>query len=97
MPCPRRAAFGPCAALVASLKRFACALVRPLPPATHHATHAHTHSEKGFIRLKRQGADAKCGTDLSPGDGSGCHGGPPTVKVCGTCGVLYDTAFPIIG
>jgi len=51
--------------------------------------------EKGYIRLARS-SDANCGTDKTPDDGSGCSGGPPEVTVCGTCGILYDTCYPIV-
>jgi len=51
--------------------------------------------EKGYIRLKRS-ATVQCGTDPTPSDGSGCDGGPTTVSVCGTCGILYDTCYPIV-
>lgn len=49
--------------------------------------------EKGYIRLYR-GAKETCGTDTHPQDGSGCDGGPATVKVCGTCGIWYDNSVP---
>ena len=26
--------------------------------------------------------------------GTACKGDPPTVEVCGTCGILFDTSFP---
>jgi len=53
--------------------------------------------EKGYIRLRRTGSEStRCGTDLSPSDGTGCKDGPPTVKVCGTCGILYDVSYPIM-
>ncbi len=29
-------------------------------------------------------------------DGVGCNGGPASVKVCGSCGILYDTVYPTI-
>jgi len=51
------------------------------------------YGELGYIRLKRD-ATAPCGIDLTPGDGDICSGGPSTVKVCGTCGVVYDTTYP---
>jgi cathepsin L len=51
--------------------------------------------EQGYIRLKRQNP-VTCGIDLNPSDGDGCTGGPPTVTVCGTCGILYDTLYPIV-
>lgn len=52
--------------------------------------------EAGFIRLKRNPADATpCGPDNAPHDGTGCLPGPSSVKVCGTCGVLYDASYPL--
>jgi cathepsin L len=29
-------------------------------------------------------------------DGTGCKGGPPTQRVCGTCGILFDNSYPIV-
>jgi cathepsin L len=52
--------------------------------------------EDGYIRLSRK-ATPQCGTDTTPADGDGCTGGPPTVKVCGTCGILYDAVYPVMG
>jgi len=52
--------------------------------------------ENGYIRLKRT-ATPRCGMDTHPGDGSGCKGGPSEVKVCGTCGILYDNSYPTGG
>jgi cathepsin L len=52
--------------------------------------------EDGYIRLYRS-SQTVCGTDTSPQDGTGCNGGPATVQVCGTCGILYDVSYPIIG
>jgi len=49
--------------------------------------------ELGYIRLKRS-STPPCGIDVKPGDGDGCNGGPPTVQVCGTCGVVYDSTYP---
>jgi cathepsin L len=51
--------------------------------------------EKGYVRLARP-EKVSCGTDLNPSDGTGCKGGPPQVTVCGTCGILYDSTYPII-
>jgi len=51
--------------------------------------------EEGYIRLRRT-ATPRCGIDTTPSDGTGCKGGPPTVEVCGTCGILYDTVYPVI-
>ncbi|CAE7437193.1 CTSL [Symbiodinium natans] len=53
-----------------------------------------TWGEKGYIRLERQ--DKKyCGMDSTPHHGSACEADPDTpVKVCGTCGILYDVSYP---
>lgn len=51
--------------------------------------------EQGYIRLHRS-SGFTCGTDIHPSDGTGCKGGPPTVQVCGTCGILYDNSYPIV-
>jgi len=52
--------------------------------------------EDGYIRIARNSQSPPCGVDLNPMDGTGCKGGPATVKVCGECGILYDTSFPLI-
>jgi len=53
--------------------------------------------EKGYIRIMRTANESShCGTDTDPSQGSGCSGGPPTVTVCGTCGILYDNVVPTI-
>jgi len=51
--------------------------------------------EDGYIRLARN-SKATCGTDNSPQDGTGCNGGPPSVTVCGECGILYDVSYPVV-
>ena len=51
--------------------------------------------ESGYIRLERH-TEEYCGQDSTPLDGSGCTGGPDVVKVCGTCGILYDTVIPVV-
>lgn len=51
--------------------------------------------EKGFIRVLRTSSeDTNCGTDITPHDGSACDGEDEPIKVCGTCGIIYDTAYP---
>ncbi|CAK9093287.1 Probable cysteine protease RD21B [Durusdinium trenchii] len=54
--------------------------------------------EGGFIRLLRhsgdQGDAGYCGIDSKPQEGTGCDNGPPTVPVCGMCGVLSDSVYP---
>jgi len=52
--------------------------------------------ERGYIRMIRQFAGDKkqyCAIDNRPADGSGCDGGPPTVEVCGECGIWYDNCY----
>jgi cathepsin L len=56
--------------------------------------------ENGYIRMQRHsdGDMSKwCEVDPTPSDGSGCQGGPPQVTVCGSCGIWYDTSYPIGG
>lgn len=53
--------------------------------------------ERGFVRLLRldhRNETAFCGWDTKPQDGTGCKGGPDKVKVCGNCGILYDSVVP---
>jgi len=51
--------------------------------------------EKGYVRIKRtENEETRCGTDITPSDGTECAGGPPTQTVCGTCGILFDSAYP---
>jgi len=54
-----------------------------------------TWGEDGYIRLYRSPNEG-CGIDLTPGDGTGCRNGPKNVTVCGTCGIWYDSSYPII-
>lgn len=56
---------------------------------------APTWGESGYIRLYRS-SHTSCVLDNTPQDGSGCNGGPAQVTVCGECGILYDTCYPII-
>ena len=47
-------------------------------------------------RLRRD-AEPQCGTDSTPADGSACQDGPGWEEqhVCGMCGVIFDTSYPI--
>lgn len=50
--------------------------------------------EAGFIRLSREDQEEiLCGIDKTPEDGSACTGETDPVKVCGTCGILFDTSY----
>lgn len=53
--------------------------------------------ENGMMRLLRKDMDETdyCGTDDQPEVGTGCRGGPSEVRVCGMCGILYDSVLPI--
>jgi len=52
--------------------------------------------EEGNIRLERQTEEEQyCGIDKNPSIGTGCIGGPPEVRVCGSFGILYDTSMPL--
>ena len=52
---------------------------------------------QGTIKIARQpAASTPCGWDNNPLEGSGCPGGPTSVKVCGACAILYSTSYPII-
>jgi len=53
--------------------------------------------DKGYIKLRRtNNEEGRCGEDLTPRDGDGCKNSPPEVKVCGTCGILYDSTYPVV-
>jgi cathepsin L len=50
--------------------------------------------EKGYIRLRRYGEGKEpCGTDTRPADGFGCKGGPSSITVCGTSGMLSGSSY----
>lgn len=48
----------------------------------------------GYINLKRYSdSTSHCGTDSRAHDGTACDGDPSSVKICGMCGILYDTCY----
>ena len=54
--------------------------------------------EDGYIRIARYGESAQgepCFTDNTPGDGDGCANGPPSIQVCGLCGIISDSSYPV--
>lgn len=52
--------------------------------------------EAGYIRLLRtDGDDSRCAVDNTPQDGVACDGQTGPVTVCGTCGSIYDTSYPL--
>lgn len=55
-----------------------------------------TWGEDGYIRVLRQDTEEQiCGTDTTPHDGTACDGQDEPQTVCGTCGILFDTAYPL--
>jgi len=51
--------------------------------------------EGGYIKLERFGEGKEpCGTDTRPADGFGCKGGPSSITVCGTSGMLSGSSYP---
>ncbi len=52
--------------------------------------------EQGYVRVARSDQDDRhCAVDPSPQDGVACEGEGAPVSVCGTCGVIYDAAYPL--
>jgi len=52
----------------------------------------------GYMHLlRREPSENWCSLDIYPLDGTGCDGGPGTLNVCGSCGVLFDVSYPIGG
>lgn len=55
-----------------------------------------TWGEKGYIKLARLDTEEDvCGSDVTPQDGIECEDRIEPVKVCGTCGVIYDGSYPL--
>lgn len=52
------------------------------------------YGENGYIRVKRE-AKAQCGQDKTPTDGFGCAGDEDPITVCGMCGILSDSSYPL--
>ena len=51
--------------------------------------------EAGYIKLYRDdNEETNCAIDVTPLDGSACAGQTDPVTTCGTCGILYDSAYP---
>lgn len=51
--------------------------------------------ENGYIRLKREDQITCADSMDMPNDGKGSCEHLQKVKACGTCGLLYDSSFPI--
>lgn len=52
--------------------------------------------ENGYIRILRSDNDeTNCGKDITPQDGTACAGDDTPQKVCGTCGILFDSSYPV--
>ena len=51
--------------------------------------------DEGYMKLKRN-AELKCGRNLTPLQGTACQDdGVEEQKVCGTCGILFESSYPI--
>jgi cathepsin L len=53
-----------------------------------------TFGENGFIRIRR--TDVACGWDVEPQQGTACNGSPDQLWVCGECGIVFDTSYPVV-
>ncbi|KAF8275534.1 putative cysteine proteinase [Trypanosoma cruzi] len=51
--------------------------------------------ENGYMRLLRTDK-AECGWDVMMQDGTACEDDPSVAWVCGECGILFDTSFPVM-
>lgn len=52
--------------------------------------------EIGYIKVARFDTEGEiCGMDVTPQVGTACAGETDPVRVCGTCGVLFDSAYPL--
>jgi len=52
--------------------------------------------EQGYIRVARFNTEEQmCGSDITPHDGNACDGEDEPQTVCGTCGVLFDSSYPL--
>jgi cathepsin L len=53
--------------------------------------------ENGFLRIERHMQErAYCGIDNKPKDGVYCDDAPDSIEVCGMCGIMSDSAYPVI-
>jgi len=54
--------------------------------------------DAGYAKIIRtDDEDSVCGMDDRPQEGIACEGEVDPVKVCGSCGILYDSIVPIFG
>eukprot|EP01035_Chromulina_nebulosa_P021230 gene21230-27505_t len=54
------------------------------------------YGEKGYIRVGRLDTEEEvCGMDITPSDGNACSGETDPVRACGTCGILFDSSYPV--
>lgn len=55
-----------------------------------------SYGEKGYIKIARQATEEQiCGSDVTPQDGTACTGETEPQTVCGTCGILFDSSYPL--
>jgi cathepsin L len=53
-----------------------------------------SYGENGYIRIIKHDTP-QCGWNVNAQDGTACKGQPSTQWVCGQCGVLFDTSYPV--
>jgi len=53
--------------------------------------------ENGFIRIERNlnNGTLPCNFDTTPGDGDACPPYPSKIEVCGACGIISDSCYPV--
>jgi len=55
-----------------------------------------SYGERGYIRVARSDADdERCGMDITPQHGSACEGDEEPVKMCGACGIIAESSYPL--
>lgn len=54
-----------------------------------------SYGENGYIRIFKSNTPT-CGIDLTPEHGDACRGDDTPITVCGHCGILYSSSYPII-
>jgi len=56
-----------------------------------------SYGEAGYIKVaRRDNEEDICGSDVTPQDGTACAGDTTPKTVCGTCGILYDSSYPLM-
>ncbi len=55
-----------------------------------------SYGEQGYIRVARlDNEQERCYMDIAPQDGVACEDDNESERVCGTCDILFDSAYPL--